>query len=165
MRTVAIIVLAATVGLVLQSTAVQVLRLDAAVPDVLLVLCVYLGLRYHTVGGAIGAFALGYAEDSVSGGAVGLNAFAMSAAFLLVYLTSRRLWVDNMLSKVVVVLLASLVKIAAVTILFAVFLAPEQIWGATVGSLALQSVLTAALGPPLLAILASTERLAEEEAE
>jgi|MudIll2142460700_1097286.scaffolds.fasta_scaffold334058_2 rod shape-determining protein MreD len=165
MRTFVVMVLGTIVGLVLQSTALQAVRIDAAVPDLLLVLCVYLGLRHHTVGGALGAFLLGYAQDSVSGGAVGLNAFAMCLAFLLVYLTSRRLWVDNLLSKVVVVLLASVVKITAVTVLLVIFIAPEQAWGATAGSLVLQAVLTAALGPPVLAILVSTEPTEEEEAE
>ena len=165
MRTFLVIVLGAIIGLVLESTALQALRIDAAVPDVLLVLCVYLGLRHHTVGGALGAFSLGYAEDSMSGGAVGLNAFAMCLAFLLVYLTSRRLWVDNLLSKVVVVLLASVVKITAVTVLLLIFIAPEQVWGGIVGSLVLQAVLTAALGPPVLAILVSTEQSEEEAAE
>ena len=117
MRTVVAVVLAAAIGLVLQSTALHAIPGGAAVPDVLLILCVYLGLRRHSVGGAVGAFVLGYVQDSFSGTAVGLNAAAMCLVYLTIYLTSRRLWVDNLVSRVVVVFLAAVIKIVAVTVL------------------------------------------------
>ena len=36
-------------------------------PDLVLVLCVYLGLHEHSIAGALGAFLLGYFLDSFSG--------------------------------------------------------------------------------------------------
>jgi rod shape-determining protein MreD len=162
MRMVMVAVLAA-VGLVLQSTALHVLTGGAAVPDIPLVLCVYLGLHQHSIGGALGAFVLGYVQDSFSGTVIGLNAFGMCLVFLLVYLTSRRLWVDNLVSKVVVVFLATVVKTAAVTVLIFVFVSPVSVSARALSSLLLQAVLTAAIGPPVFSLIAGAQKPAEEE--
>jgi len=161
MRTFAVLVVAIAVAVVLQTTILQALPYVTVVPDVLLVLCVYLGLYHHSVGGAVGAFILGYLEDSVSGSAAGLNAFAMSLIFLLIYLTSRRLWVENVVSQVVVVFLAALVKAAAVTSLLAVFASFQRGWSLVLGSLVLQGLLTAAVAPLIFALLRRTRRSPE----
>ncbi len=161
MRTFAVISIAAGFGVLLQTTLLPVLPFGGAAPDILLVLCVYLGLYRHTVGGAVGAFLLGYLQDSLSGSAAGLNSFAMCAVFLLVYLTCRRLWVDNVVSKVVLVFLASLVKTVAVVGLLVVSLAFEGSWSTVLWSLVLHAVLAAAVAPPVFALL-SGFRLREE---
>ncbi|HVM95671.1 MAG TPA: rod shape-determining protein MreD [Candidatus Acidoferrales bacterium] len=146
----------ALIALVLQTA---VLPIHGA-PDLLLIMCVYLGLRQHSVGGAVGAFFLGYLQDTFSGTTVGLNAFAMSLVFTVVYLTSRRLWVDNAISKVVVVFLAAILKTVAILALVAVFLSGEGGWASLVQSLLMQAVLAALLSPPVFAILAQTHLLA-----
>lgn len=161
MRAVAILVVATAVAVILQTTILQALPYVSVVPDILLVLCVYLGLYQHNVGGAFGAFILGYLEDGVSGSAAGLNAFAMSLIFLLIYLTSRRLWVENVISQVVVVFLAFMVKAAAVTILLAIFASFDSGWGLVVGSLFLQGLVTAAAAPIVFALLKRTRRPSE----
>jgi rod shape-determining protein MreD len=155
MRTFTAIALAAACGVLLQTTLLPVLPFGGAAPDVVLVLCVYLGLYHHTVGGALGAFLLGYLQDGVSGGATGLNAFALSAVFLFVYLTSRRLWVDNLVSKIVLVFLASVIKTVTVVTLLAAFLAFEGVWGSVLWSMIVHAVLAAAIAPPMFALLAS----------
>lgn len=161
MRTAAVIAVFAVLGLLLQTTLPQVIHPGAAAPDLLLILCVYLGLRHHTVGGAVGAFALGYMEDAVSGGAAGINAFGMSLVFVLVYLTSRRLWVDNLLSRVVVVFLASVVKTAAVVSLLTLFLSLDELRNAVMQSLLLQPIMAAAIASPVFALLAGTQQPVE----
>jgi len=164
MRTLLVTSLLAALGLLLQTTILHSLRFDPAVPDLLLVLCVHLGLRRHTAGAAAGAFVLGYLEDSVSGGAIGLNAFGMCVVFLLVYLTSRRLWVDNILSRVVVVFLASVVKTAGVLVLAALFESLEGNWGSMARHVLLQAFLTAVVAPPILTLLHRTQGSQEVEA-
>lgn len=158
MRTVVAVVLAAALGLVLQSTALHAIPGGAVVPDVLLILCVYLGLRRHSVGGALGAFVLGYVQDSFSGTAVGLNAAAMCFVYLTIYLTSRRLWVDNLISKIVVVFLAALIKIVVVTVLSMLFISWPTLSGSMLSMLALQAMLTAAFGPLVLRVVSGAER-------
>jgi rod shape-determining protein MreD len=140
--------------LLLQTTLLHVLPEEFGVPDLLLVLCVYLGLHRHSVGGAAGAFILGYLEDSFSGGLAGLNAFAMCLVFLLVYLTSRRLWVDNIISKVVVVFLAAVVKTVTVSVLLALFLSFDGLRNVGLSAVFIQAALAASMAPALFALLA-----------
>jgi rod shape-determining protein MreD len=154
MRAMAVIGLVAGFGLLVQTTLFHALPFGAhPSPDILVVLCVFLGLHRHTVGSAVAAFALGYLEDAVSGSAAGLNAFGMVVVYLLVYLTCRRLWVDNVVSKVVLVFLASCVKAIAVLTVSAVFGTFAGEWGPTLSTLLLNAVLAAVIAPPLFALL------------
>jgi rod shape-determining protein MreD len=154
MRAAAVIGLVAGFGLLVQTTLFHALPFGVhPSPDILVVLCVFLGLHRHTVGSALGAFALGYLEDAVSGSAAGLNAFGMVVVYLLVYLTCRRLWVDNVVSKVVLVFLASCVKGIAVLTVSALFGTFAGEWGPTLSSLLLNAMLAAAIAPPLFGLL------------
>lgn len=165
MRAAAAIGLVAGFGVLLQTTLIHALpaRFQIA-PDILLAVCVFLGLHRHTVGGVIGAFLLGYVQDAAGGGAVGLNAFGMVVVYLLVYLTCRRLWVDNVLSKVVLVFLASWVKTVAVLVVSAMFGAVDGSWGPVLGEAMVGAVLTAAVAPPVFALLAGARLPGEHEA-
>lgn len=155
---------AAVGALLLQTTVLPLAAVGRATPDLLLILCVYLGLHQHTVGGAIGAFSLGYLQDAFSGSVAGLNAFGMCLVFTVVYLTSRRLWVDNTISKIAVVFLASLLKTIAILVLVAVFMSIEGLWRTMLSYLLIEAVLAAILSPAVFAVLART-RLQEVEEE
>jgi rod shape-determining protein MreD len=152
-------------ALLLQTTLLPLTSVGRATPDLLLIICVYLGLHQHTVAGAIGAFVLGYLQDSFSGSVLGLNAFGMSLVFALVYLTSRRLWVDNAISKIVVVFLASVLKTAAMLGLIAMFLSAVDLWHTVVRYLLIEAALAAVLSPAVFALLALTQRVAVAEEE
>jgi len=136
-----------------------------AAPDLLLIMCVYLGLHQHSVGGAVGAFLLGYLQDTFSGSVIGLNAFGMCLVFTVVYLTSRRLWVDNTISKFVVVFLASVLKTVAILVLAAVFMSVDGWRQAVLGYLLIEAVLAAMLSPAVFAILTQAQltTVVEEE--
>lgn len=165
MRAVAAIALVAGFGVLLQTTLVHALptRLQIA-PDILLAACVFLGLHRHSVGGVVGAFLLGYVQDAVGGGAVGLNAFGMVVVYLLVYLTCRSLWVDNVISKVVLVFLASWVKTVAVLAVSVVFGTVGDGWAPVLGQALLSATLAAAVAPPVFALLAGARLPDEREA-
>jgi rod shape-determining protein MreD len=83
------------------------------IPDLLLILCVYLGIYHRSVGGATGAFFLGYGLDSCSGAPVGMNAFAMSLVFAVVTAIARCLWLSNPFSVLLMVCLAVVLKTGA----------------------------------------------------
>jgi rod shape-determining protein MreD len=155
----------AVTALLLQTTVLPVAAVGRATPDLLLIMCVYLGLHQHTVGGAFGAFLLGYLQDSFSGSVVGLNAFGMCLVFIVVYLTSRRLWVDNTISKFVVVFLASLLKTMAILVLAALFMSVEGLWHTVLRYLLTEAILAAILSPAVFAVLAQTQQLAVVEEE
>ncbi|HZA53262.1 MAG TPA: rod shape-determining protein MreD, partial [Candidatus Udaeobacter sp.] len=107
--------------LLLQMTFLHLLPLGPIVPDLILVLCVYWGLHHPSVGAVLGSFMLGYSVDVVSSKILGVNAFAMSLVFLIVYLTSRSIWLHHPVVSGFVVLLASLVKGAALVLVSAIF--------------------------------------------
>lgn len=161
MRGIALFALIALLAVVLQTTLLPLVRIGHATPDVLLILCVYLGLHQHTIFGALGAFLLGYLQDAFSGAVIGLNAFGMCLVFAVVYLTSRRLWVDNALSKVVVVFLASVVKTTAILALVAVFMSVEGLWRTILSYLLVDAALAAALSPAVFAVLSRSQLLAQ----
>jgi len=162
MRAVALIALTTLAALLIQTTIVPLLPFGAAMPDLLLVVCVYLGLYFHSPAGALGAFAIGYVQDSFSGSLLGLNAFAMTAVFVAVYLASRRLWVTNTLSKIVLVFFASLLKTFALLAVLGIFLSLEGIWRTAVTYVFIEAVLAAAIGPLMFALLAHTQQVAPE---
>jgi len=164
MRSFGALAVAAAAAVVLQTTLINTFQLGSAAPDLLLVLCVYLGLHQHTVGGAFAAFAVGYLQDSVSGSATGLNAFAMTLVFLLVYLTSSRLWVDNLLSRIAVVFFASVVKTLGVMLLVAIFLSVDGVWSTAARRLLVQALVAAAVAPPMFAVLSSSRRMRSADA-
>lgn len=155
----------AVAALLLQTTVLPLAAIGRATPDLLLIMCVYLGLHQHTVGGAIGAFSLGYLQDAFSGSVAGLNAFGMCLVFTMVYLTSRRLWVDNTISKVAVVFLASVLKTMAILALVAVFMSAEGLWRTMLSYLPIEAGLAAILSPAVFAVLARTQQLQEVEEE
>jgi rod shape-determining protein MreD len=155
----------AVIALLLQTTVLPHISVGRATPDLLLIMCVYLGLHQHSVAGAVGAFFLGYLQDTFSGSLVGLNAFGMCLIFTIVYLTSRRLWVDNAISKIVVVFLASLLKTIAVLALIALFMSADDLWRTMLGYLFIEAGLAAILSPAVFAVLAHTQELTVVEEE
>jgi rod shape-determining protein MreD len=165
MRAAAVIGLVAGFGLLLQTTLFHALPFGFhPSPDVLVIVCVFLGLHRHTVGAALGAFVLGYLQDTVAGNAAGLNAFGMVVVYVIVYLTCRRLWVDNVISKVVLVFLASGVKALTVLAVSAMSGAFAVEWGPTLSSVLINSAIAAAIAPPLFALLAGARLPEEREA-
>jgi rod shape-determining protein MreD len=165
MRSAVLFGLIAIIALLVQTTLLPLAAVGRATPDLLLIICVYLGLHQHSVGGAVGAFSLGYLQDTFSGGLTGLNAFGMCLVFILVYLTSRRLWVDNAISKVVVVFLASVLKTAAILILVALFISGDGLWRTMRSYLLIEATLAALLSPAVFAVLARTQELHAVEEE
>lgn len=160
------LVLAGLAAILLQTTLFHLVPWGPWVPDLVLVLCVYLGLREHSVAGACAAFLLGYALDSFSGSVLGLNALIMTLVFLLVYLSSRRLWVENILTGVLLVLLAGLLK--AVLMVGFLALAAGGAPGLLPGlffSPVVEAVLGALLTPAVFGLLDALRRAGGEEDE
>ncbi len=142
----------AVVALFLQTALLPWVLPRRTTVDLLLVLCVYLGLRHHSPPAIGAAFALGYLEDAVSGTLAGLNAAAMLAVYWVIYRTSRHLWVDNALSQVAAVFLGGVVKNAVVLLALAWFQGGEEWWRVS-DRLFLSVVLTALAGPLVFRVL------------
>ena len=139
--------------LLLQTTLLHLLPIGPVIPDLILVLCVYLGLYHPSVGAALGSFLLGYSIDIVSSPILGLNAFAMSLVFLSVYFSSRSIWIQNPIVTSLVVLLAALVKGAAVVLVSAVFLSVEGFWIGAARYIIMEALVAAVLAPLVFFLL------------
>jgi len=139
--------------ILLQGTFLRLLPLGPVVPDLVLVLCVYLGLYHPTMGAALGSFLLGYSIDVVSSRVLGLNAFAMSLVFLSVYFSSRSIWIQNPLVTAMVVLFAAVVKGAALVLLWAIFLNVEGFWMGAAQYIIMEALWAAVLAPAVFALL------------
>jgi rod shape-determining protein MreD len=111
MRMTIVMAVAAVVSMLLQTTVgATVAPFTEMVPNLVLVLAVYLGLRHHGVGGVVGAFMLGYFLDTFSGTLLGVHAAACTAAYVVAYLIARTLWTEDGLPAMMVVFLAALVQ-------------------------------------------------------
>jgi len=147
----------------LQTTVLHLLPLGRFVPDLALVLCVYLGLNHPTVGAVLGSFILGYSVDVFSaGGVLGLNAFAFSLVFLAVYLSSRAIWVHSPLSSAPVVFFASWIKVAAFQGVWTLFLAMEGLGAGALKYTLVDAILAAVFAPGIFSLLKRGQSYLEE---
>jgi rod shape-determining protein MreD len=153
LRLTAVYILCGVTALLLQTTILHTLSGGRAIPDLILILCVYLGLYEHNVGGATGAFLLGYMLDTFTGSVVGLNAFAMTSVYLVVYLASRRLWMDNTVSGIAMVFLATFLKGFAVLGALAAYLTVDRLTLGAAQILLGEALLAGALTPPVFGLL------------
>jgi rod shape-determining protein MreD len=160
LRLLGIYCLAGIVALLLQTTVLHQLTGGRVIPDLVLILCVYLGLHEHNVAGVTGVFLLGYLLDSFSGSLVGLNAFAMTTVYVVVYLASRRLWMDNALSAVSMAFFGSLLKGVAIVAALAAYLTVDRLTFQAAQILLAEALLAAALTPGVFAILRRAKRFA-----
>lgn len=155
MRLFLLFFLAGIFVILLQTTLLHLLPIGPVIPDLTLVLCVYLGLYHPTVGAAVGSFLIGYSVDVVSSPSriVGLNAFAMSLVFLLVYFSSRSIWLQNPLVSSLIVLLAALVKSAALVLVSAIFVSVEGFWVGATWYIIEEALVAAVLAPFVFGLL------------
>ena len=94
-RLIILFTLAGILALWLQVSLLHALPLGGFVPDLMVILVVDLGLRQHDALAPLLAFAMGYAVDAVSGAQLGLNAFALTLVYMLVYEISRHTWLTG----------------------------------------------------------------------
>lgn len=153
MRPLLVFAVAGVVAVVVQTSLVQRLGFLPAAPDLIVVLCVYLGLHYHSAGGAVGAFLLGYLLDTFSGAVPGLYCLTMTLVFGMVYLLSKRLWMENPMSNVAAVALGSAVKIVTVVLYFAVVSPRAVDWWIVLRTLTVEALLALICAPAVFAAL------------
>ena len=153
--------LAAVFLIVLQATLFHLLPIGPVVPDLILILCVYLGLYHPSVGAAFGSFLLGYSIDIVSSPILGFNAFAMSLVYLAVYLCARSIWLHHPIVSSVVVLLAALVKGATMVMIWAIFMSVDGFWAGAARYILWEALLAALLAPLVFALLRRGQHLVD----
>jgi rod shape-determining protein MreD len=159
MRSTLTIAAAALLAALLQTTVLAAIPGLPVVPDLLLVLAVYLGLHHHGLGGVTGAFLLGYLLDTFSGTVLGLNAFAMTAAYATVHFVARTVWTEGWPSTALVVLVAAGVQQLALAVAAALVEDPTPVWQHVWRYGVWEAVVAAAVAPAVFAFLAWERRL------
>src|SRR5213596_2078493 len=139
--------------MLLQTTIFPAVPWLPVMPDLVLVLTVYLGIRHHSVGGALGAFLLGYFLDTFAGTLLGLQAFALTAAYVAVYLVARHLWMDRGFPVIAVAFLAACVRALALLAVGALVAAPLPLWQHVVRYGLLEAGVVAVVTPAVFACL------------
>ena len=109
MRSFTALAAAAVVAMLLQTTVLAAPPWLPVVPDLTLVLAVYLGIRHPSPGGVCGAFLLGYFLDTFSGTLLGLHAFTLTVVYGCTHLIARRFWMQRGLPVVGMVFLGGCV--------------------------------------------------------
>src|SRR5258706_1416880 len=145
----------------LQTTVLHLLPLGPFVPDLALVLCVYLGLHHPTVGAVVGSFMLGYSVDVFSSPVLGINCLAMSLVFLTAYLSSRAIWVQSPVLGVLVVFLATWVKGAALMTVWSAFLPMDGFGVGSLKYILFYAILASVLAPGLVSLLKRSQNYLE----
>src|SRR5438128_12597114 len=157
MRSAAALVVAAVAAMLLQTTIFPSLPLPVG-PDLTLVLGVYLGVAHQTIGGAAGAFLLGYFLDTFSGTLLGQNSFALSAVYLSVRFVARHLWFERGLPVMALAFFGGLVRGVAVAAAAALAAGPGPIWPHAMRAGLVGAALAALLAPAVFAALAWEKR-------
>jgi len=145
--------------MLIQTTVFPSLPGLPVVPDLILVLAVYLGVAHHTIGGAAGAFLLGYFLDTFSGTLLGQNAFALSAVYLSVHFVARHLWFERGLPVMALAFFGGLVHGAAVVAAGALAAAPSLVGRHPLRTGLAGAALAALVAPAVFAALAWEKRL------
>src|SRR6266702_138863 len=157
MRSAVALAVAAVAAMLLQTTIFPSLPGLPVVPDLILVLAVYLGVAHQTIGGAAGAFLLGYFLDTFSGTLLGQNAFALSAVYLGVRFVARHLWFERGLPVMALAFFGGLVRgVAAAAALAA---APGPFGQHAMRAGLAGAALAALVAPAVFAALAWEKRL------
>jgi rod shape-determining protein MreD len=128
MRSFTALAAAAVVAMLVQTAVLARLTWLPVVPDLLLVLAVYLGIRHPSVGGAAGAFLLGYFLDTFSGTVVGLHAFGLTAVYACTHVIARRVWVRHGLPIMAMVFVGGCVAQLAGVAVAALMAARAPLW-------------------------------------
>jgi len=157
-RLVALFTVLTFLALAIQTIAARWLPLSALVPELVLILAVDLGLRHRRALAAIMAFAMGYAMDSFSGAQLGLNTFTVTLVFLMAYEAGTHLNAAGPQASAVLVFVAVLFQSLGGFLISTQFHASDQFWTLVPPAL-LQAVVTAALAPPVFALLARASRM------
>jgi rod shape-determining protein MreD len=158
-RSFAAVAVTAVIAMLLQTTVLPSVGRLPVVPDLLLVLAVYLGVRHGGAGGVCGAFLLGYFLDTFSGTLLGMNAFALTVVYGAARLIARRLWVEGVLPIVAVVFVGGCVRGLATLALAALVAGRSPVWQHVLRYGFLEATAAALVAPAVFAWVAWEKRL------
>lgn len=150
---IALIVVLALVALFLQSSILELMIPSTMVPNLCILLVMFLAFHEATVIGAFLAFMIGLLFDFSSGTLVGPAAGAFVSLFGILALMSRRVFIESVPSAVVLTAICCLgADVIYMSLLYQFKPTSVEIWK----QLLLEPLFTAAVAPPILSFLRGT---------
>jgi len=150
---------AAVVAMLAQTTVFPWVPHLPLVPDLLVVLVVYLGLRHQGLGGACGAFLIGYFLDTFSGTTLGVNAFGMTAVYAGVTVVARSLWIEGGVPAMIVVFGGALARDLIGVAVAALVAARPPMWAHVLTHGLVAALVAALVAPAIFAIVGWEKRV------
>ena len=105
----------------LQTNVLRIIAIGGAVPDLALIVLVYLANRNGSMAGQLSGFIAGIVQDLVSLAPLGFHAFVRTLTGYLFGLTRGNIFVDPILVPVLIVLAATVLKGILTALIAAVF--------------------------------------------
>ena len=159
MRSFLALAAAGVVAMLLQTGVFPALPYLPVRPDLILVLAGYLGVRHHNAGGALGAFTLGYFLDTFSGTILGMQAFAISAAYVAMTIMARHLWMERGLPLMATVFVGGCVQGLAAVAVAALVATRAPVWRHVVRYGFLEAAAAALVAPAVFRCVTWEKRL------
>jgi rod shape-determining protein MreD len=130
-------------ALILQMTLLPKYLLDPFQPNLLIILVVYFGLKMPHRFGGIAAFALGVLQDSFCGIYLGLHGFSYLLIYTMLSDMAGRLYTDNRLLFVLLVLMATVGSALLNLLMLAIFSVSKGLYSTLLPALVPQALVNA----------------------
>ncbi len=141
------------VAVVLQSTLLHWVAIRGVIPDLGLIILVFVAIRRGSMTAQLSGFATGVVEDFLSLSPLGFHAFIRTLVGFLYGLTVGSIFVDPILMPVILTIIATLIKGLASSVLVSFLSIPAQGFGVFTGPLWIEMGYNAVLAPFLFALL------------
>ncbi len=144
--------------LILQTSLLKFLSLGAVIPNLVLLIVLYLGLFHRFHRGCALTFFLGYLMDLFSGGPTGLYIFLYLGSFSLAQMIRETFYLKSRLFQIVFILIFSLGNDFFLFLLLWVFSSPVSLSSSLVKGIIIQGIYNTAVGPFLFLFLERVDR-------
>ena len=151
--------------LIIKSVLLFYLPWSIPLPDVILVLVVLAAFRYPLASAGLLAFFLGFMQDMMSGGILGLNALSKTVVSALTATMAGRFYFPNLIAKVVMVVVGGVADALIVAIVQSIEHGIVQSMGFLTHYLLVQVLVTGVMTPPVVAATTRLFRVAEVDEE
>jgi rod shape-determining protein MreD len=140
-------------AIVLQSTLLHWVAVRGVIPDIGLIVLVFVAIRRGSMTAQLSGFASGVVEDVLSLSPLGFHAFIRTMVGFLYGLTVGSIFVDPILMPVILIIIATLFKALISSLLVAFLSIPAAGFGVFAGPLWIELGYNAVLAPFLFALL------------
>ncbi len=153
------------VAVVLQSTLLHWVAVRGVIPDLGLIVLVFVAIRRGSMTAQLSGFASGVVEDVLSLSPLGFHAFIRTIVGFLYGLTEGSIFVDPILMPVILIIIATLFKALISSLLVAFLSIPAAGFGVFAGPLWIELGYNAVLAPFLFGLLGLLKSLKPRDKE